>query len=100
VTISARPQPGIVALTVTDTGEGIAPEDLPRVWERFFKTDRSRTGGGTGLGLAIVKHIAQAHGGSVAATSELGNGSTFEILIPADVAVVLDDESTLPAATS
>ena len=65
-----------------DTGIGIDERDLPRIWERFFKTDKARSGPGTGLGLAIVKHIAQAHSGTVAATSVLGMGSTFTISIP------------------
>jgi len=70
------------AFEVRDSGTGIATEDLPRIWERFYKTDRARTGEGTGLGLAIVKHIVQAHGGTVDATSTLGQGSTFGFRIP------------------
>ena len=71
-----------VVLSVHDTGSGIQPDDLPRVWERFYKTDRARSGPGTGLGLAIVKHIVQAHGGTVDAESELGRGSRFRIVVP------------------
>lgn len=71
-----------VSFFVRDTGTGIPAGDLSRVWERFFKTDKARTGPGTGLGLAIVKHIVQAHGGSVAASSEVGKGSEFRIMIP------------------
>jgi len=71
-----------LAIRVTDTGIGIAPEDLPRVFERFYKADRSRSGEGIGLGLAIVKHTVQAHGGQVAVESALGQGSTFTILLP------------------
>jgi two-component system phosphate regulon sensor histidine kinase PhoR len=82
VTVEARADDDVVHLLVSDTGSGIDERDLPRVWERFFKTDKSRSGPGTGLGLAIVKHIAQAHGGSVLATSELGAGSTFTITLP------------------
>jgi two-component system, OmpR family, phosphate regulon sensor histidine kinase PhoR len=72
-------------LRVTDTGPGIAPEHLPRLTERFYRVDRSRSRdtGGTGLGLAIVKHIAQRHGGSLHINSELGKGSTFVLTLPA-----------------
>jgi two-component system phosphate regulon sensor histidine kinase PhoR len=66
---------------IRDHGPGVAPEHLPRVYERFFKASSSR-GGGTGLGLAIVKHIVEAHGGSVYARSKLGQGATFGVHIP------------------
>ena len=69
---------------VTDTGPGIAPEHLPRLTERFYRVDRSRSRetGGTGLGLAIVKHVAQRHGGQMQVSSEVGKGSTFRISLP------------------
>ena len=71
-------------LGVADTGTGIAPEDLARIFDRFARADagRSREGGGVGLGLAIVKAVAEAHGGSVAVRSELGGGSVFELALP------------------
>ncbi len=71
-------------LSVRDTGPGIAPAALPRVFDRFFRadTDRSRTGGGSGLGLAICKELVEAHGGRIGAESELGVGSTFAVLLP------------------
>jgi len=71
-------------LAVRDRGIGIPPQDLPRVFERFYRVDRARgrEQGGTGLGLAIVKHIVLAHGGSVRAESEPGAGSTFTIELP------------------
>jgi signal transduction histidine kinase len=74
-----------VSLRVADTGVGIPSKDLPRVFERFYRVDRarSRDTGGTGLGLAIVKHVAENHGGNVEVSSELGNGSTFEVTLPA-----------------
>ncbi|MEP6571419.1 MAG: ATP-binding protein [Gemmatimonadota bacterium] len=73
-----------VRLTVSDTGAGITREHLPRVFERFYRADpaRSREEGGTGLGLAIVKHLAEAHGGSAEATSELGGGTTINVSLP------------------
>jgi two-component system, OmpR family, sensor histidine kinase SenX3 len=76
---------GWAIVTVTDTGVGIPTRDLPRVFERFYRVDRarSRETGGTGLGLAIVKHVAENHGGSVSVRSELGQGSTFEVRLPA-----------------
>ena len=76
---------GAVRLEVTDTGPGIAPEHLPRLAERFYRVDRSRSreSGGTGLGLAIAKHVAQRHGGELQITSQLGKGSCFALLFPA-----------------
>ena len=74
-----------IVVEVRDTGIGIAPEHLPRIFERFYRVDRARSRGegGTGLGLAIVKHVAQLHGGRVEVESELGKGSTFRVILPA-----------------
>ncbi|HWT03287.1 MAG TPA: ATP-binding protein [Pyrinomonadaceae bacterium] len=71
-------------VTVTDTGEGITPEHVKRIFERFYRVDRARSRelGGTGLGLAIVKHLARAHGGEVGVHSTPGEGSTFFIELP------------------
>ncbi len=73
-----------VEFAVKDSGNGIAPDELPRLFERFYRVDkaRSRELGGTGLGLAIVKHLAKAHGGDVGVTSELGNGARFYFTLP------------------
>jgi two-component system phosphate regulon sensor histidine kinase PhoR len=73
-----------VQLAVVDTGPGIASEHLPRLTERFYRVDRSRSreSGGTGLGLAIVKHVMQRHGGELKIESELGKGSKFSLIFP------------------
>ncbi|MEY2801003.1 MAG: hypothetical protein RL513_587 [Pseudomonadota bacterium] len=80
----ALPEGG-AEFSVRDTGEGIAPEHLPRLTERFYRVDRSRSRetGGTGLGLAIVKHVVQRHGGELRIESTLGAGSTFSLRLPA-----------------
>jgi two-component system phosphate regulon sensor histidine kinase PhoR len=79
-----RPEADQVCIEVEDTGIGIPPQDLPRIFERFYRVDkaRSRELGGTGLGLSIVKHLVQAMHGSVRATSQPGKGSTFTVLLP------------------
>ncbi len=84
VAVSSRQTATETTISVTDTGPGIAKEHLPRIFERFFRVDksRSREAGGTGLGLAIVKHIVLAHGGTISVKSELGAGSTFTIHLP------------------
>jgi two-component system sensor histidine kinase BaeS len=86
VTIVGRRHTGHVLLEVADTGPGISPEDLTRVFDRFWRADRSRSRqtGGSGLGLAIARHLVEAHGGSASATSVLGQGSTFRLLLPLD----------------
>ncbi len=86
IRIEARQDRTQVSIAVTDEGCGIPPEHLPRIFERFYVVDKSRSRklGGTGLGLAIVKHIAQAHGGRVAVTSAPGKGSTFTIYLPVE----------------
>ena len=82
VTISARADGDSVTVSVSDTGIGIARDDLPRVFERFYKADKARTRGGSGLGLAIAKHTVQAHNGSIWVESEEGKGSTFSFRLP------------------
>ena len=73
---------GMVEFQVADEGMGIPAEDLPRIFERFYKTDPARSGGGTGLGLAIAKHLVEAHGGRIWAESEEGQGSLFFFSLP------------------
>ena len=84
VTVSAWLEDEMVHLTVTDQGEGIAPEHVKRLTERFYRVDtsRSRSLGGTGLGLSIVKHIVERHRGRLTIESKLGNGTTVHVLLP------------------
>ena len=84
VSIALRREDGLVRLTVGDEGEGIAAEHIPRITERFYRIDpsRSRALGGTGLGLAIVKHIVERHRGRLAVQSELGKGTSVHVLLP------------------
>jgi two-component system phosphate regulon sensor histidine kinase PhoR len=81
---AARESENTITISVGDEGTGIAAADLPRIFERFYRADkaRSREVGGTGLGLAIVKHIAQLHGGSVDAESQLGRGTVIAVTLP------------------
>jgi signal transduction histidine kinase len=84
ITLGAHTERGGIAVTVSDTGEGIAPNVLPRIFDRFYRADnaRSQNGDESGLGLAIVKSIVVGHGGTVDVTSEVGKGSTFTIHLP------------------
>jgi two-component system phosphate regulon sensor histidine kinase PhoR len=84
VRVETRSVGGKAHITIADTGIGIPSEDLPRVFERFYRVDkaRSREMGGTGLGLSIVKHVIELMGGTVSVESQLGEGSQFTIIIP------------------
>ena len=83
IRLSAAPDGKVVLFTVRDTGDGIAAADVDRVFERFYKSDRSRADGGSGLGLSIAKHIVEAHGGVIRATSAgPGRGATFTFTLP------------------
>ncbi len=83
--VSTRAENGAALLTVRDTGPGISAEDLPHVFKRFYRADqsRARADGRSGLGLAICQAIAEAHGGAIEVTSELGRGTTFSVRLPA-----------------
>jgi signal transduction histidine kinase len=85
IRVTAQLESEGVAVSVADTGSGIPPEHLPRIFERFYRVDhgRARHQGGTGLGLAIVKHLVEAHGGHVEAESTLGHGTTIRLHFPA-----------------
>ena len=84
VGVGVRAKEGLIAISVTDQGEGLSPEDQERVFERFYRVDaaRSRHTGGTGLGLSIVKHVVSNHGGEVTLWSQPGHGSTFTLRLP------------------
>jgi two-component system phosphate regulon sensor histidine kinase PhoR len=87
VQINVAQENGHVLVEVADNGLGIPADDLPRIFERFYRVDRSRSRemGGTGLGLSIVKHVAQVHGGSIDVTSTPGAGSKFRLRIPVPI---------------
>jgi len=84
ITIAARQSHNFIEVMVTDTGEGIPADDLPNIFERFYRVDKSRSKatGGSGLGLTIAKRLVEAHGGKIEAQSELGKGSCFTFTIP------------------
>jgi signal transduction histidine kinase len=84
VTIIAKEQDGDFLFSVQDTGMGIAPEDVNKIFDRFYRTDRSRDreSGGSGLGLAITKALVDAHGGWIKVDSQLNEGTTFTIMLP------------------
>ena len=83
ISLSAGTEADDILVSVADTGVGIPAEDLPRIFERFYKVDKARTGGGTGLGLAIARHVVEAHGGRIWAEEGIeGKGSTFTFTLP------------------
>jgi signal transduction histidine kinase len=84
IRVEVERQPELVRIAVTDEGPGIPDEDLPRIFERFYRVDKSRARdpGGTGLGLAIVKHLVELHGGRVRVENAPGAGACFTIELP------------------
>jgi two-component system phosphate regulon sensor histidine kinase PhoR len=82
ILLSANQKEDMIVFSVSDTGVGISADALPRIFERFYKTDRARSGGGTGLGLSIARHLVEAHGGRIWAESVEGKGSVFYFTVP------------------
>jgi two-component system phosphate regulon sensor histidine kinase PhoR len=82
ITISARTEDRDVLFSIRDSGVGIPAADISRIFERFYKADKSRSGGGTGLGLSIARHVLEGHGGRIWAESTVGEGSTFFFTLP------------------
>ena len=82
VTVSLQGDRSRVVLRVKDTGPGISPQDLPRIFDRFYKGDQSRSRGGTGLGLTLARAICRAHGGDIEVKSVPGKGSDFTMTLP------------------
>ena len=82
--MTAAKQGSWVEISVSDTGEGIPAQDLPNIFERFYRVDRSRARatGGSGLGLTIARRLVEAHGGKITVQSELGKGSRFSFTLP------------------
>ncbi len=83
IRLAARRDARAITIEVADSGPGIPPEDLGRVFERFYRVDKSRTGPGTGLGLAIVRHLVELHGGEVRAANRADGGAVFTVTLPA-----------------
>jgi signal transduction histidine kinase len=82
IEISAEPRPDEVVITVKDSGEGIPAEEVPRIWERLYRGDKSRSQRGLGLGLSLVRAIVHAHGGRIEVQSAVSKGSSFIIHLP------------------
>jgi two-component system OmpR family sensor kinase len=86
VTVAVQPVGAALTVQVMDTGSGIAAEDLPYIFERFYQSDKMRTRGGAGLGLAISRRIVELHGRSIRAASSRGHGTTFAFDLPLQMA--------------
>jgi signal transduction histidine kinase len=91
VQITAERRDGFAEIRFNDNGIGISAEDLPRIWDRLFRGDRSRSRRGLGLGLSFVRAIVEAHGGTVHAEGQLGKGTTLRVLLPAEARIEHDD---------
>ncbi len=99
VELHVRASMGTCIVEVRDTGIGISPEDLPHVFDRFWRSDRSRSRatGGSGIGMAVVRELVRAHHGRVELRSELGRGTTARVVLPAGVPVLRPPMRAVPA---
>ena len=95
ITVESEIHESWVAIVISDTGVGIPRDELPRIFERFYRSDKSRQGSGTGLGLSIVKEIVSAHKGNVNVESIEGVGSKFTVYLPVDLTKPNLNSSTL-----
>jgi two-component system heavy metal sensor histidine kinase CusS len=93
ITIATETKPDRTELAIEDTGCGVSPQHLPRIFDRFYRADSSRSSQGTGLGLALVKSITNLHGGSVEVASEVNRGTTVTLTFPAKP---MNDPATAP----
>ncbi len=84
MSVELAPNPREITLIVADTGSGIPEKDLPHIFERYYRGDKSRSGPGMGLGLPLVAAIVKAHGGRVAVESRPGEGTTFKVYLPCE----------------
>lgn len=94
ISIAAAAAPNAIEISVSDNGIGVAPDELPRLFERFYKGDKARRSDGTGLGLAIAKHIVQAHGGTIEADSTHGKGARFTVRLPLAGPPIVDEPAS------
>jgi signal transduction histidine kinase len=99
IAIAARSEGGDVVITVRDTGRGVAPSDLPFIWDRLYRGDASRASRGVGLGLSLVKAIVEAHGGRVSVSSQPGHGSAFTVAFPTSGTSPAAADAPVPTAT-
>jgi signal transduction histidine kinase len=85
ITLTAFPYGKLIKIKISDTGIGIAPEEIGRIFERFYRSEKSRSTQGNGLGLSLARTIIQAHGGNITVQSKPNEGSTFTITLPRDL---------------
>jgi signal transduction histidine kinase len=90
VEVKAHPQAGTVVFSVKDTGIGLTPDEMPRIWDRLYRGDQSRSERGLGLGLSLVRAVVQAHGGQIGVSSSVGVGSTFTMSLPSPSPTLAD----------
>ena len=86
VEVAARQEEQAILVSVKDTGMGLTPDEIPRIWDRLYRGDKSRSERGLGLGLSVVRAIVRAHGGQAEVSSVVGVGSTFAISLPSSAA--------------